>query len=65
LRLAVTFDDSGQPRIEYNFPLGNVADPERVETSGFTMDWTDGHYRTLYFSRDEVEAHEKDRIELQ
>jgi penicillin amidase len=64
LRLAVSFDADGRPRIEWNFPLGNVADPESVKTSGFTEDWTDGHYRTLYFSRDEVDAHLKERIEL-
>jgi penicillin amidase len=64
LRLAVSFEADSRPKIHFNFPLGNVADPERVQDSGFTADWTDGNYRTMWFSRAEVDANEKERLEL-
>ncbi len=64
LRLVVSFDAGGRPHMLFNFPLGNIADPSSSHSSDLTTAWTDGTYRTMYFSRDEVDAHTEAQIEI-
>lgn len=50
--------------MRFNFPLGNVADPQSPHVADFMLDWTEGSYRPMYFTRAEVEAHESERLEI-
>ena len=55
-RLVSTFDQSGQPEVYVNFPMGNVADPESEHFDDLLEDWLDGRYRKLLFEREAIVA---------
>jgi penicillin amidase len=55
-RMVGAFSPSGQPRVEVNFPLGNVSDPDGAHFDDMTDDWQSGTYQKLLFERLEIEA---------
>ena len=56
LRMVQTFSEAGVPELLYDFPLGNVADPQSPHFSDQTAGWRDGDHRVMAFSRSDVEA---------
>ena len=55
-RIVARFEADGRPRVEVNFPLGNVADPTSPHFDGQLTAWTDGVYQPLLFERAEITA---------
>lgn len=60
-RFVTTFDDEGTPVAVYNYPTGNSEDPNSPYFSNTLEDWVEGEYRSMPFSREEVEAAETER----
>ncbi len=64
LRLAVEFDAGGRPRMQFNAPLGNIADPSSPHSKDLSESWVEGTYRDMRFTRADVDAHVESRLEL-
>src|SRR5262245_45086961 len=47
LRMVTSFAEDGTPELEYDFPLGNVADPLDPHMSDMTPLWVEGQYRKM------------------
>ena len=64
-RMVASFPTAdGPPRIEVDFPLGNIADPESPHFSDTMEDWVEGRYWTMPFSAEEVAAAMESETEL-
>lgn len=48
--------DGDTPVLHFNFPLGNVADPDSPHFEDFQADWLAGRSRTMLFDRADIEA---------
>ncbi len=56
-RHTATFDEDGTPRLHYNFPLGNVAEPDSPHYMDMHQAYLDGEYFEMYYARDDVQEH--------
>src|SRR6185436_13443291 len=56
VRMVTSFADDGTPELEYDFPLGNVADPASPHSGDMLADWIGGTYRKMPFRRAEIEG---------
>jgi penicillin amidase len=54
----------GPPRIHFNFPLGNVAEPDGPHFDDLLPDWTEGRVREMPYSAAEVAAAAERRVRL-
>jgi penicillin amidase len=63
-RMVQGFSEDGTPELRYNFPLGNVAEPDSPHFNDQTESWRDGEYRTMAFRRGDVEARLESTIVL-
>ncbi len=63
--MVVSFDADGTPRMQFNFPLGNICDPSSPHFNDLLSDWVEGKYRTMPFRRVDVEAAEEARLVIQ
>jgi hypothetical protein len=58
------FREDGTPEVYVNFPVGNHADPDSVDTLTANEHYIEGRYRKLLFLREEIEANLRTRIGL-
>ncbi len=56
-RHTATFDEAGTPQLYFNFPLGNVAEPDSPHYMDMHEAYLEGDYLRMYYARDEVLDH--------
>ncbi len=63
-RMIVTFDGSGTPQAQVNFPRGNSGDPQSPYYSNTHDNWLSGKQERLLFGRGEIESNLAEKIFL-
>ena len=63
-RQVTSFGADGTPTMKVNWIIGNSGDPHDAHWDDSLQDWVDGTYRTLPFTRDEVDAAEESSYTL-
>jgi len=63
-RMVVSFDGSGSPSAQVNFPRGNSADPHSPFYANQHPNWLSGQKEKLLFHRAEVESNLAEKITL-
>lgn len=65
MRHIVAFQPDGSIETWNNFPGGVSGDPDSPWFFHFAESWANGEYKKMYFTREEVEANEAERIVLE